>query len=106
MKKYQTLMNKTVHFKKKQLFRGLIHLEFNSQQDLTSSLLRFQEYYESPKYRNKPFLFNEFYEWYKKTRNGKFSYLTDWAGFNFPTSILKVFLNGDMGNLTTREKRF
>ena len=70
MNKHLKLTNKPVKFKKKILFKGLIHLEFETQKDLTSSLIRFQEHYESPKFRKKMFSFKDFYEWYKTTRKG------------------------------------
>jgi hypothetical protein len=79
-------------------------LEFSSQKDLTSSMLRFQEYYESPKFRGKFFSLDEFISWYKKTKNGRFSNFSDWSGFNFPSKILKAFRNGNFGKLTRRER--
>ena len=49
-----------------------------SQYWLTSTFLRFQEYYESPKFRNLGFSLEEFQDWYVTTRDhGEFSYYSD-----------------------------
>lgn len=60
---------------------------------LAESFLRFQEHYESPKFRGKDFSKKEYIEWYKKDSNQKkyFTYHQDWAGFNVPSSIIKAF---------------
>jgi hypothetical protein len=87
----QSLQKKSVKFQVQEILPRVIHLNFARQTDLTSTLLRFQEFYESPKFRNQLFTMPEFVRWYKTTRNGKFSYLTDWSGFNFPSSVVKTF---------------
>lgn len=97
--------NSKVKFKVNKLLPQVYHLKFNSRKDLTSTLLRFEEYYESPKFRNKVFSMEEFFNWYKTTRkNKKFSYLTDWSGFNFPSYVFKPFWDEKFTNLTKREK--
>lgn len=102
--KINNLINSPVKFKVKELIPQVYHLEFKTQKDLTSTLLRFQEHYESPKFRKKIFSFKEFISWYKLTRNGKFTYFLDWSGFNFPSSVLKPFKDGRFGKLSKREQ--
>jgi hypothetical protein len=98
------LQNSKVQFKVKKILPQVYHLQFNNRKDLTSTLLRFEEFYESPKFRNKVFSMNDFYFWYKTTRdNKKFSYLTDWSGFNFPSYVFQPFWNEEFENLSTRE---
>ncbi|MBN1175138.1 ABC transporter ATP-binding protein [Candidatus Woesearchaeota archaeon] len=79
-------------------------LVFDTQVELSSTFLRFQEHYESPKFRNKIFSLEEFKEWYIKDQ-GKFSYYTDWNGFNIPSKILKPFYEGKFNPLSEKEKQ-
>jgi len=73
---------------------------------MCKTLLRFQEHYESPKFRNKIFTLNEFKEWYPKSKGTKkFTYYTDWNGFNFPSHILNPFYSGKFKSLSAAEKR-
>jgi hypothetical protein len=68
-------------------------------------LLRFQEHYESPKFRNKVFTLKEYKAWYKAhTKSKKFTYYEDWSGFNFPSSILRPFYKTKFNPLSAGEK--
>lgn len=81
-------------------------LDFNTQEDLTMSFLRFQEHYESPEFKDKIFTLGQYREWYKTTReSGEFSYYTDWNGFNVPSYIFKPFVNGLFDPQTEQESR-
>ena len=71
--------------------------------NLAPYFMRFQEHYESPEFQNKVFTVGEFREWYVKTY-GDFTYDEDWAGFNFPMSILSPFKGGLFDPLTSPEK--
>ncbi|MEI7480113.1 MAG: hypothetical protein WCJ59_00610 [bacterium] len=89
---------------------NIILLVFNSRRDVSSTLLRFQEYYESPEFKNKFFSLKEFKTWYIKNskdgkRNKKFTYYEDWGGFNIPGESFKPFLLGRFDPLTAKEKR-
>lgn len=97
------IFNQSVKFKIKEVKKNIFHLEFNSRQDLTSTMIRFQEHYESPFFRDKVFTHQEFISWYKK-QNGRFTYLNDWSGFNIPSIILKPFYEGKFGKLSKREE--
>ncbi len=89
-----------------------IHLlTFENQMDITSTFLRFQEYYESPKFREKFFTLEEFKAWYIKNSpkgivSGEFTYYFDWNGFNIPSYVLKPFYEGKFNPLTEQEKSF
>jgi hypothetical protein len=95
-----------------QILVDRIHLlTFDNQIDMTSTFLRFQEHYESPFFKGKYFTLDEFKEWYIKTspngkKSGKFTYYTDWGGFNIPSYILKPFFNGAFNPLSENEKQF
>lgn len=92
----------------KKITSNILHLKFQDQVVMAKTMLRFQECYESPnpKFRNNTFSLSEFKKWYRTTRNhGKFSYYTDWGGFNVPGYVFKPFLTGQFKNLTRREKR-
>ena len=59
------------------------HLIFGKQTDMTLSLLRLQEYYESPEFCGKRFTLEEFIEWYIDKFH-EFSYITETGGMNIP----------------------
>jgi len=78
-------------------------LSFPDQHLLASTFLRFQEYYESPRFRGRTFTWEEYMDWYART-NGKFSYLQDWSGFNIPDRVLRPFYDGSFDPLTRKER--
>jgi len=84
----------------------IIHFNFRSQKSLTKTMLRFQEFYESPYFKGKYFNISEFKVWYKKeTKSKKFTYYEDWVGFNFPSYIVKNFIKqGFLKDLSKDEK--
>jgi len=83
----------------------IIHFKFKLKRDLTRTMLRFQEHFESPKFKDKIFSLEEFKIWYASTTdNNKFTYYSDWSGFNFPSYILKPFYDGSFDPLTADEK--
>lgn len=76
---------------------------------MCKTLVRIQEFYESPQFKNKVFTLKEFKYWYIKNSNsgkisGKFTYYTDWVGFNFPDWVLKEFKS--KFKLYKKEKEF
>ena len=82
---------------------AIVHLVFPTPYLMSASLLRFQESYESPKFRgNTKFSLEEFMDWYATSKGGRFSYFDDWSGFNFPGYILQGF--GPDENLGMKEK--
>jgi hypothetical protein len=85
---------------------GVLHMKFPSQRLMASTMLRFQEHYESPKFRNKAFTLDEFKKWYAKnqSKTGTFSYYQDWEGFNIPSRILRRFIKGDFAPLSSKER--
>lgn len=89
-----------------------IHLLiFDTQKDVASTFLRFQEHYESPEFRGKIFSLEEFKEWYvqnspKGKETGEFTYYSDWNGFNIPSSVLKPFYQGKFNPLSEQERKF
>jgi|GEM_PF-791310 len=80
----------------------IFHVTFRTQHLLASTFLRFQEYYESPEFRDKTFDWEEFMDWYAE-RKGKFSYLEDWTGFNIPSYVFRPFRHGFFDPLTRKE---
>jgi hypothetical protein len=84
------------------LKENLFQVDFDTQRELTRTMLRFQEFYESPKFRGRAFSLREFKEWYRK-ENGVFNYYSYWEGFNFPDYIVNDFRFGKFKYLTKRE---
>jgi hypothetical protein len=88
----------------------IILLIFETQFDITSTLLRFQEYYEGPFFRGKVFTLKEYKKWYIQSspegrETGKFTYYTDWNGFNIPSYIFEPFKAGWFNPLSVKEKK-
>jgi len=89
--------------------RDIFSLKFETQHQTAYTLLRFQEHYESPKFRGKTFTLDEFKRWYTKTspdgkKTGKFTYCTDWEGFNLPSHVFTTFFEGRFNPLSREEK--
>jgi len=83
---------------------GIIHLSFPDQITLAETMLRFQEYYESPRFHGTVFTRYEFAAWYRTAQpHGEFSYHFDWPGFNVPVGFLIPFESGAFGTLTPGE---
>lgn len=82
---------------------NIIHVYFASRYAMTSALVRFQEYYESPKFRGKVFTKREVDQFFKA--NG-LNYYSDVSGCNFPSFVLEPFLDGKFKRLSRKEKDF
>jgi hypothetical protein len=92
------------------MFKQIKQLEFNSvlvqtetQESLCKAFLRFQEYYESPKFKGQIFTLGQVKHWYSITY-GADTYYRDWEGFNFPSHVLEPFKKGLFDPLTTEEQ--
>ena len=83
---------------------NLVLVRTRRQYTLASTFLRFQEHYESPKFRGKIFSLEEFMDWYA-LKFGNFTYYQNWSGFNIPSSVLKPFREGRFNPLSRKEKR-
>lgn len=81
----------------------IFHFTFPDRYQLAATFLRFQEHYESPRFRGKVFSWEDFMDWYAATR-GNFTYTSDWSGFNVPSSVFAPFLAGDFDPLTRKER--
>ncbi len=82
----------------------IFHLNFPNQYLLASTFHRFQEHYESPKFRGKIFTLEEYMDWYASEK-GNFTYFEDWAGFNIPSYVLQPFYDGKFDPLLDKEKK-
>lgn len=102
IKELKSFLNQPGHFKVEEIFPRLYIVKHKNRKQSALTFLRYQEYYESPKFKEKSFTHEEFYDHYKVTHDGIFSYHRDWAGFNFPSSVLHK-VNKRM-KLTKKEK--
>jgi hypothetical protein len=91
---------------KKEIVPNVYLVKFPDQYLITSTLLRFQEHYESPKFHGKIFNLEEFQDWYAKKHSNEFTYYTDWVGFNFPSHVLGAFDSGAFNPLSQKEQQF
>jgi len=80
-------------------------VEFSNQYLTNATLLRFEEHYESPRFKGKIFTWEEYMDWYAK-ENGNFTYFSDWSGFNIPSWALLPFQKGKFNPLTKKEAAF
>ena len=96
-------------FKLTRPYPHIVHLQFAElagilgEVDMAFHFLRFQEHYESPRFKGSVFTWAQYVAWYKSAR-GSFSYPWDWAGYNFPGRTLTPFRAGAFDPLTRREK--
>lgn len=89
--------------KVEQPIKNVFLVTCNNSVTLAKMFLRFQEYYESTKFRGKVFTFKTFKKWYSK--GGKFTYYSDWGGFNIPGYVVDFFRTGAFSPLTPLEKK-
>lgn len=84
---------------------GLFQLEFENQYELTSTMMRMQEFYESPykDIRGKFFTLEDYMDIYAK-KFGNFTYTSDWVGFNVPGHVVEKFFATFSGNLLEKEE--
>ena len=91
------------------LLPHVYHLSFKTQYELCMSFVRIQEFYESPKFRNKYFTLEQYMDyWCKEFGNGSFTYPSVWEGFNVPGKILMRWWNkceSMEDNLREREEK-
>lgn len=74
------------------LLRGpIIHLEFSTPEEIRGTMVRVQEFYESPLpgIRNSVFTHAEYAAANMKANGGR--YLYDWDGFNIPGNVVRDF---------------
>lgn len=88
----------------KEISDSIYHLEFPNDHLMCSSLVRFQEHYECPRFKDKVFTLEEYMDWYA-AKFGNFTYFLDIAGFNIPSYALKKFYQGKFDPLTKKEKK-
>src|SRR5271157_5489607 len=81
------------------------HLIFKTRYEMCSTMMRLQEFYESP-YKNvkgKYFTLEEYMDTYAKDF-GNFTYTEAWSGFNVPDVAIKNFFGLFKDNLLEKEK--
>lgn len=88
--------------KVKSLKYNSILIETDSQESLCKTFIRFQEHYESPKFKGQIFTIGQIKQWYSETF-GANTYYKDWEGFNFPGWVFKPFKDGLFDPLTLEE---
>jgi hypothetical protein len=89
--------------RKSKIADGIFLLRFATQYALASTFLRFQEHYESKRFRDRVFTLEEYMDWYAATF-GAFTYYQDWSGFNVPSSALAPFKAGRFDPLLRKEQ--
>jgi hypothetical protein len=67
----------------------IYHVVIPNVNRLGMTFLRMQEFYESPKYKDRVFTVSEFARWYKR-RHGAFTYASDYRAFNVPGNVVDV----------------
>ena len=95
--------------KLEEIARNIFHVNFETQEELTKTFIRFQEHFESPEFRGEVFTLEEYGAWYianspKGKETGEFTYYSDWNGFNIPSTILEPFYSGEFDPLSERER--
>ena len=94
----------SIRIRKRRIGKGIYLLGFRTQYELTSTFLRVQEHYESPKFHGRVFTLEQYMDWYAG-RYGNFTYYQDWSGFNVPSTAFRAFLDGKFDPLSDKEKQ-
>lgn len=83
----------------------IIHIQFKTQKDMTLTMARVQEFYESPHehIRNRFFSWDTFMDTYMDDY-GEIDYFYMWSGFNIPGKVFKSFFSLFSGSLSKREQ--
>jgi len=84
---------------------AIYHLTFKEPGVMAHTMMRFQEFYESPAFRGKYFTREEFMSWYNEEKKGT-QYIEDWGlfGFNVPGEVLAPFNEGKFAGITAQEQ--
>jgi hypothetical protein len=88
----------------RRLTKNIIHVERDSYKELASIFCRYQEHYEHPVFAGKVFTLGQFRDWYIKN-TGKWTYDSDWAGFNLPGYVFESFKAGMFDSLSENETK-
>jgi len=75
---------------------GILLFEYPDAKSLGTAFVRVQEFYENPnpKFRGQYFKFIDFKKWYSKHfGKGKFTYFTDYEGYNIPGEVVDKFVD-------------
>jgi hypothetical protein len=88
--------------KTQEILPGIYHAVFPSQEELATTFLRFQEFFESPRFRGMVFTLDQFKQWYLEEAES-FSYCEDVSGFNVPSSVFEPFFEGQFDPLSASE---
>lgn len=84
---------------------GIVHVKYDTQEELTRAFVRMAEFYESPypDIRGHYFTLDQFRERYIET-HGAWTYYTDWHGFNMPSHAVTAFSVAFAGDRMTPEE--
>lgn len=84
----------------------IIHIQFDTQKDMTLTLARVQEFYESPHIhiRNRFFTWDTFMDTYMDDY-GEIDYFYIWSGFNIPGKVFDSFFSLFSNSLSKREQK-
>lgn len=89
----------------KEILKNVIHLSFDTQYEVTSTMLRVQEFYESPypEIKDQIFTLQDYIDLYTENK-GNFTYYEDWSGFNIPGEYVSKFFRNFI-HLSNKEKQ-
>jgi hypothetical protein len=85
---------------------NIIHIRFENRYEMTSTMVRMQEFYESPfpEINGKYFTLDNFMDVYvEHSKDNEFTYFTDWEGFNLPGKVVNKFLRMYIFKLREKE---
>lgn len=90
--------------RKSEVLERVFLVEAEARHELAATFLRFQEHYESPRFRRRVFSLEEFVDWSVRA-HGAFTYYDDWSGFNVPSWVFEPFREGRFDPLLDGERR-
>jgi len=87
-------------------YPNVVQFSFPNRRELTMTMCRPQEFYESSnsEIKGKKFDWEKFLEVFSDD-NGRLEYFSFWSGFNFPGNVFEKFLRVFENDLSRRERR-
>ena len=102
MSRFRKSKNDTL-FSVTRINKDIIHLVFDSKKEMNMTMIRFQEFYESPKFKGTIFTLGQYRDWYIK-ETGDFNWYLAVEGLNMKSEVFEPFLRGLFDPLTTEEQ--
>lgn len=107
---FKNILNKPVSFEISQVSDRIFILNFESKNQMSLTMLRFNEHFECKQFKGKTFSHDKYFDWYKKeqgrmNKRKSFDYNEIIQGYLIPSKALKPFYNYKFKDLSYGEQQ-